>query len=87
MFHVRFSDQAKKELQKMDKHVSSIILGWIRKNLEECENPRGIGKALTENKSGAWRYRIGDYRIICEIHDSDVIILVLSVGHRIEVYR
>ena len=87
MFHVRLSDQAKNELRKMDKHVSSLILGWIRKNLEGCENPRSIGKALTGDKAGAWRYRVGDYRIICEIHDEDIIILVLSVGHRRENYR
>ena len=87
MFHVRFSDQAKNELWKMDKHVSSLILGWIRKNLEGCENPRSIGKALTGDKAVAWRYRVGDYRIICEIHDEDIIILVLSVGHRRENYR
>ena len=77
----------RKELKKMDRHVSSLILGWIRKNLEGCENPRFIGKALTGDKAGAWRYRVGDYRIICEIHDEDIIILVLSVGHRREIYR
>ncbi len=87
MFHVRFSNQARKELKKMDGHVSSLVLGWIRKNLEGCENPRSIGKALTGDKSGAWRYRVGDYRIICEIHDEDIISLVLSVGHRREIYR
>ena len=87
MFRVRFSSQARKELKKMDIHVSSLILGWIRKNLEGCNDPRSLGKALTGDKSDAWRYRVGDYRIICEIHDEDIIILVLSVGHRREVYR
>ena len=87
MFRVILSDQARKQLKKMDRHVSSLILGWIRKNLEGCENPRSLGKALTADKAGAWRYRVGDCRIICEIHDNEVIILVLSVGHRREVYR
>ena len=87
MFRVVLSDQARKQLKKLDRHVSSLILGWIRKNLEGCENPRSLGKALTADKAGAWRYRVGDYRIICEIHDNEVIILVLSVGHRREVYR
>ncbi len=87
MFRVRLSDQARKELKKIDRHVSSLILGWIRKNLEGCDNPRSIGKALTGDKSGAWRYRVGDYRFICEIRDEDIIILVLSVGHRREIYR
>ena len=87
MFRVILSDQARKQLKKMDKHVSSLILGWIRKNLEGCEDPRILGKALTADKAGAWRYRVGDYRIICEIHDHEIVILVLSVGHRREVYR
>ncbi len=87
MFHVVLSELARKELKKMDRHVSSMILGWIRKNLEGCENPRSIGKALTGDKSGAWRYRVGDYRIICNIHDTEIIILILSIGHRKEVYR
>lgn len=87
MFRVILSDQARKQLKKMDRHVSSLILGWIRKNLEGCDYPRSLGKALTADKAGAWRYRVGDYRIICEIHDNEVVILVLSVGHRREVYR
>ena len=87
MFRVILSGQARKQLKKMDRHVTSLILGWIRKNLEGCENPRSLGKALTADKAGAWRYRVGDYRIICEIHDNEVVILVLSVGHRREVYR
>lgn len=87
MFRVILSDQARKQLKKMDRHVSSLILGWIRKNLEGCDNPRSLGKALTADKAGAWRYRVGDYRIICEIHDNEVVILILSVGHRREVYR
>ena len=87
MFRVILSDQARKQLKKMDRHVSSLILGWIRKNLEGCDNPRSLGKALTADKAGAWRYRVGDYRIICEIHDYEVVILVLSVGHRREVCR
>ena len=87
MFHVIFSDQSRKQLKKMDRHVSSLILGWIRKNLEGCDNPRSLGKALTGDKAGAWRYRVGDYRIICEIHDEKIVILVLSIGHRREVSR
>ena len=87
MFHVILSDQARKELKKMDRHVSSLILGWIRKHLEGCEDPRAIGKALTGDKAGAWRYRVGNYRIICEIHDAEIIIFVVTVGHRREVYK
>ena len=87
MFHVVFTERAKKILKKMDKHIASLIYGWISKNLEGCKNPRFMGKALLRDKAGAWRYRVGDYRIICEIKDKEIIVLVLTVGHRREVYK
>ena len=49
----------------------------VRKNIEGCENPRIHGKGLVENKSGQWRYRIGDYRVLCEINNQEIIVLVL----------
>lgn len=58
-----------------------MLLGWVRKNLEGCEDPRQHGKGLTANKSGQWRYRVGDYRIIAEIDDGKIIIMVLTIGH------
>lgn len=87
MYQVRFSKNALKQLKKLDKSVSSLILGWIRKNLEGCNNPRIHGKALVANKSGQWRYRIGDYRILAEINDDEVVILVVNIGHRREIYK
>ncbi len=86
-YKVVFSEKAKKQLKKLDKHISALILGWLEKNIQGCENPRVHGKGLVENKSGQWRYRVGDYRIICEIKDSEVLILVLSIGHRREIYE
>ncbi len=86
-YHVEFSAKAKKSLKKMDKFTASMILGWIRKNLEGCENPRQHGKGLVANHSGEWRYRIGDYRLIAEIEDDKVIILMLNIGHRKEIYE
>ena len=77
-YKVVFSEMAKKQLKKLDKHISALILGWIERNLEQCENPRQHGKALTGDKSGQWRYRIGDYRIICEILDEEIQILVVN---------
>ena len=85
-FHVEFTDQAKKQLKKMDKHTASLIVGWIRKNLEGYSNPRIIGKGLVANRSGQWRYRVGDYRLIAEIQDEKIIILIVSIGHRREIY-
>lgn len=86
-YRVIFSERAKKQLKELDKHISSLIIGWLEKNIEGSENPRIHGKALIENRIGEWRYRIGDYRIICEIKDTEVIVLVLEVGHRKEIYK
>ena len=86
MYRVEFTKQALKDLKKMDKHTASLIIGWIRKNLEGCANPRIHGKALLGNHSGQWRYRVGDYRLIAEIEDNRVIILLLQIGHRREIY-
>lgn len=78
--------RAIKNLKKLDKHTRILIMAWIDKNLVNCENPRVHGKGLVENKSGQWRYRIGDYRIICEIEDEKVVVLILEIGHRREIY-
>lgn len=85
-YHVEFTKAALKQLKKMDRMEASLIIGWIRKNLEGCENPRIHGKGLTANRVGQWRYRVGDYRIITEIEDDKVLILVINVGHRREIY-
>ena len=85
-YTVTFAKEALKQLKKMDKASAALILGWIRKNLEGCDNPRIHGKGLTANRSGQWRYRVGDYRIIAEIYDDKVVILVLNIGHRRDVY-
>ena len=61
-FNVKFTEDVKKFLKKLDKHTAKFILAWIRKNLEGCTNPRHTGKGLTSNRSGQWRYRVGDYR-------------------------
>ena len=86
-YKVVFTDKANKQLNKLDKHVASLIIGWIEKNLEGTENPRQHGKGLTANRLGEWGYRIGDYRIICDIQDEEIIILVLEIGHRRSVYE
>ncbi len=75
-----------KEFKKLDRYTQRMIKGWIEKNLQSCQNPRLHGKGLTANRSGQWRYRIGDYRLLCQIDDGKLVILALSVGHRREVY-
>lgn len=86
-YKVVFSEKSKKQLKKLDRHTAALIIGWLEKNIENCDNPRIHGKGLVENRSGQWRYRIGDYRIICEINDEEVVVLVLEVGHRKEIYN
>ena len=85
-YHVVFSAQAKKALKKLDRHVYATIVAWIRRNLEGCSNPRLHGKGLAANRSGQWRYRIGDYRLIADIQDEIVVILIVTIGHRRDVY-
>ena len=84
-YKVIFTDKAKGQLKKLDKHIASLIIGWLEKNIQNCENPRIHGKGLMENRSGQWRYRIGAYRVRCAIKDREVIDLVLEIGHRTEI--
>ena len=89
-YNVEYSDDAKKSLLKMKKKdpmEALRIYNWIEKNLVDCENPRKTGKALTGQYKGCWRYRVGDYRILAEIHDDKLIILLLEIGHRSIVYN
>lgn len=85
-YRVETTSRFDKELKKLDKYTQRMIIAWIDKNLEGCDNPRLHGKGLTANRSGQWRYRIGDYRFICVIEDEQLVILALTVGHRREVY-
>jgi len=82
-----FGKKAEKELQKMDKYQAMMIYNWVANNLDGCKNPRAMGKALTANLQGYWRYEVGNYRLICDIQDNVCIVLVVKVGHRREVYR
>ena len=85
-YRVETTDRFDKEFRKLDRYTQKFIKGWIEKNLIDCENPRAHGKGLTANRSGQWRYRIGDYRLIANIGDDKLVILALSVGHRKNVY-
>ena len=85
-YRVEFAKAALRELKKLDPQTARLILGWIKKNLEGCSDPRQHGKGLTANRSGQWRYRVGDYRLLAEIQDDKIVILILHVGHRSEIY-
>lgn len=86
-YSVDYTHKAEKQLNGLDMPVRKRLQTWIHKNLEGCENPRTQGKALTGNRKGYWRYSVGDYRIIADIQDTKIIILVTEVGHRKEIYR
>ena len=86
-YRVEFAESALKDLKKMDKGVVKLLFSWITKNLNGTNNPRNVGKGLSGEKKGLWRYRIGDYRIICHIQDDKLLILVVDAGHRKEIYE
>lgn len=86
-YSVKTTPRFDKEFKKPDRYTMKMIKAWIEKNLSGCTNPRQHGKGLTSDRSGQWQYRIGDYRIICEINDNELIILALSVSHRCDVYK
>ena len=85
-YTVKTTSRFDKEFKKLDKYTMKMTKSWINKNLVGCENPRLHGKELTSNRSGQWRYQIGDYRLICSIEENELVILALSVGHRHDVY-
>ena len=86
-YSIETTSRFDKEFKKLDRYTQRMIKSWISKNLVDCGDPRRHGKALTANRSGQWRYRIGDYRIICEIDDGKLIIMALSIGHRRNIYN
>ncbi|MCL2137393.1 MAG: type II toxin-antitoxin system RelE/ParE family toxin [Coriobacteriia bacterium] len=86
MWEVRFSKKAKKQLSQIDHVHRQIIVTWLAKNIQGSENPRLHGKALSGNYAGKWRYRVGEYRIIVEIVDKELIVLALQIGHRSSIY-
>ncbi|MBO4540460.1 MAG: type II toxin-antitoxin system RelE/ParE family toxin [Bacilli bacterium] len=85
-YHVEYLKSVQKTLEKMDKYTKRILFEWIDKNLEGCTDPRAHGKPLSANRAGQRRYRVGDYRIIADIQDGKLVILVITVGHRREIY-
>lgn len=86
-YKVRFEDRAQKSLKKLSKDKAIIIMAWIKKNLENCDDPYRYGKPLKGDFKGQWRYRVGNYRIISHIDNEEIIILILEIKHRKDVYR
>lgn len=84
-WQIELTGSAEKELAQLDKPVAKRIIKFLRERVSV--DPRSSGKALKGDHSGLWRYRVGDYRVICEIYEEKISVLVVRVGHRKEVYR
>lgn len=87
-WRIEFLPQAEKELSKLDRSVTRRILEFLAERLQPIVNPRSVGEALRGEKLGEfWKYRVGDYRIICKIQDARIVITVITIGHRSDIYR
>lgn len=86
-YKILFDKNVDKQLKKIDKTQQRIIVNWIAKNLENTSNPRILGKSLKGNLKDYWRYRVGDYRIIAEINDDEIRILIIEIGNRKDIYK
>ena len=83
---VELTDTAAKQLARLDKTQAQRITKYLRR-LMQLEDPRDAGKALTGNWRTYWRYRVGDYRVVCEIRDNEMVIVAVMIGHRGDIYN
>lgn len=86
-WRIEIADSAKKQLAKLDKTAVKRIISFLKERIALNGDPRSSGKALAGELRDLWRYRVGDYRIVCEIQDRILCILVVRVGHRSDIYR
>lgn len=87
-WQIEFGDAAQKDLAKLDRPVAKRIITFLRERVAALNDPRSVGEALKGSRLGEfWKYRVGDYRIICHLEDSQLRVLVVRVGNRREVYR
>jgi mRNA interferase RelE/StbE len=87
VWRIEVARTAEKQISKLGRPAQKAIQRFLRERLLAAENPRQWGKPLHGEKQSLWRYRVGDYRLICDIQDEKVVVLVLEVGHRKDVYR
>ena len=88
VWQIEVSDAARKQLSKMGRVEAKRITAFLRQRIASLDDPRQLGEALQGTRfAGLWRYRVGDYRILVEIRDEVVTVIVIGVGHRGEVYR
>jgi mRNA interferase RelE/StbE len=84
---VEWDDRARRELRQLDRQVQRTILRYFSERIATEDDPRRFGKPLRHELQGLWRYRIGDYRAVCQIENDHLVVLVLAVDHRRQVYR
>ncbi|WP_183786122.1 type II toxin-antitoxin system RelE/ParE family toxin [Pseudomonas sp. JAI115] len=84
---IEYTDTARNQLRRLDKQSAKRILDFMDERVSNREDPRTTGKALTGPLGGLWRYRVGDFRVICEIQDGALRILVVQLGNRSDIYR
>jgi mRNA interferase RelE/StbE len=86
-WRIEITRTAEKQIMKLARPAQKAIQRFLRERLASCDDPRKWGKALHGGKHGLWRYRVGDYRLICDIRDHVISVVVLEIGHRKDVYR
>ena len=86
MWRVEFTADAARDLRRLDPQIARDILAYLRQRIATDNDPRRFGKSLRGEKQGLWRYRVGDYRLICMIEDGRLTVIVLRAAHRKEVY-
>lgn len=85
---IEFDPDALKDLRKLDRPIQVRLVGFLRTRVSTLNNPRDIGEALSGQRLGSyWKYRVGEWRIICDIQDQRIVIRVLRIGNRREIYR
>lgn len=84
---IEYDEGAVADLKKLDRQIQREILDYMDKRIGKAEDPRVFGKPLRHNRFGLWRYRVRDYRIICELRDAQLSVLVVAVGHRSTIYE
>lgn len=84
---IEYTETSRKQLKKLDKQIAERILDYMDSRVSGSKNPRSSGKVLVGSLGGLWRYRVGDYRIICDIQDNTLRVLVVKIGNRGDVYR
>ena len=87
MYEVTYTKKAYRNLKKIDKTQQIFIISWIEKNLVATKDPRTMGQPLKGQLGNYWRYRIGTYRVIADIRDNEVTIIVVNIGHRKDIYK